>query len=1207
MPATAASLSQSESPENPPNLRRPLVGWICAVGLVVLFAVSMMLVPPVTNAAKALPTPEWALFFGRFHPIAVHLPVGVLIMAAFMEALVMLRFPLGQAVKGSVGFVMGFGAFGAIVAVVFGILLSREGGYKGGMFAAHQTLGIATVVGSLLALIFKQISEDSGGRIRFVYRGLLFLTLGIMSVGAHFGGNMVHGSDYLLEYAPKDVRNTVRTVEAKVVDLFAPAAVHDEVSSVNADNAAPEPAPVGVPAPAMVPETNGSEVGSTPASPTPAPAPAPAVATADAAGSPTFYAAVVAPLMEAKCNTCHNADKSKGDLRLDNHEAMLKGGENGDNVVAGDPEKSLLVARMKLPVDHDDHMPPENKDQPTVEEIELVAIWVKAGASKDLKVADANVPDNLKPALQTLLSKAKGGSGGSMPPVMLTLAEAAAQAPAAGGVDPAVAEAMKKINGSGASLAPVAQNAKELRFTALNVARDYNDANLKELESIGGSLVALDLARTKVTDAGLAILAKMTNLKELHLENTAVTDAAGASLKGLAKLEYLNLYGTKVTDKILVDLEGLKALKSLYLWQTGVTEPAAEAFRAKRPGLLVNIGWSEKDNAKVVAAAPAPAPTPAPAPEKPAAPAPAAASAGKADPNAKIYADIVAPILAAKCNSCHGSEKSKGKLRMHTFADLLKGGGDGATTVIASNAKESLLLVRSKLPLDDDDHMPPSDEPQLTKEEIALLEWWVAEGASETLTLAAAKKTPEIEGFANAYLAAKKPVAAPAPAPVAAKVEPKAPAPAPAPAPTPAPAKPEAAPVAVATAGKALDPNAKIYDELVAPILAAKCNACHGTDKSKGKLKMHTFADLLKGGSDGATTVIAGNTKDSLLLVRAKLPKEDDEHMPPSDEPQLSKEELAFLEWWIAEGASESLTFANAKKTPEIETIAKALYAAAKPAKADGGKKTVEKPKAKPLTDAEKKTVAEVAAKITALNASMMAVSLDSEQLRLGTVNAADKFGDKELALLAPVNQHLIWVDLARTKVTDSGLAMVAGMSNLERLHLENTAITDAGLDHLAKLGKLEYLNLYGTKVTDAGLAKLAGAKSLKKLFVWQTGATREGAKKLEAQIPGLVVNVGLSEAEIAKLIEAAQPPPKPAEAPKPAPAPAKPEEKKPEAKKPETPAAAPAPAKPAEAKPAEVKKPDAAPVPAPAPKPEEKKPDAPPAAPAPAADANKK
>ncbi|MEZ0385477.1 MAG: c-type cytochrome domain-containing protein, partial [Verrucomicrobium sp.] len=482
------------------------------------------------------------------------------------------------------------------------------------------------------------------------------------------------------------------------------------------------------------------------------------------------------------------------------------------------------------------------------------------------------------------------------------------------------------------------------------------------------------------------------------------------------------------------------------------------------------------------------------------------------------------------------------------------------------------------------------------------------EGASDTLTLAQAKKTQEIEGFANAYLLANKksaaPTPAPAPAPAVAKVEPKpAPAPAPAPAPEAKPAPtPAPAPAVAAAGGKALDPNAKLYDELVAPILAAKCNACHGTEKSKGKLKVHTFADLMKGGSDGATTVIAGNTKDSLLLVRAKLPKEDDEHMPPPDEPQLTKEELAFLEWWVEQGASDSLTFANAKKTPEIETITKTLFASLSTSKTSApAKKIEEKPKAKPLTDAEKKAVAEVAVKMTALNASLMAVSLDSEQLRLGTINASDKFGDKELGLLAPVTPHLLWVDLSRTKVTDAGLAMVAGMSNLERLHLENTTITDAGLDHLAKLGKLEYLNLYGTKVTDAGLAKLAGAKSLKKVFVWQTAVTKDGAKKLEAQVPGLVVNVGLSEAEIAKLVEVAQPP-KPVEPPKPAPAPApKPEEKKAEEKKPEA-------KKPEETKPAA---PAAAP--APAPKPEEKKADTPPpAAPAPApaapaADPNKK
>ncbi|MBK8094013.1 MAG: hypothetical protein IPK32_19090 [Verrucomicrobiaceae bacterium] len=176
---------------------------------------------------------------------------------------------------------------------------------------------------------------------------------------------------------------------------------------------------------------------------------------------------------------------------------------------------------------------------------------------------------------------------------------------------------------------------------------------------------------------------------------------------------------------------------------------------------------------------------------------------------------------------------------------------------------------------------------------------------------------------------------------------------------------------------------------------------------------------------------------------------------------------------------------------------------------------------------------------MTALNASLMPLAQDTEQLRLGVINAADKFGDKELALLAPIAQHLAWVDLSRSQITDAAADTLAKMVNLERLHLENTKFSDAGLAKLAALPNLEYLNLYGDKVTDGGIAKLATAKALKKLFLWQTGVTQNGAKALEAKVSGLKANIGLSEAEIAKLTA---PPPAP---PAPPPAPAKADAKK--------------------------------------------------------------
>ncbi len=590
--------------------------------------------------------------------------------------------------------------------------------------------------------------------------------------------------------------------------------------------------------------------------------------------------------------------------------------------------------------------------------------------------------------------------------------------------DKALADTIAKINATGASLAPVAADSKTYRFTALNVARDFTDAGLAALSPVGDKIASLDVARSKVTDAGLKAIGAMKNLTELHLENTAVTDAGLDALKGLANLEYINLYSTKVTDAGAAKLASLTKLKAIYLWQTGVTKNGVAALKKALPAAHINIGWSAEDDAKpsAVAAAPAPA-TPAAKPaEKAAAPAPTAAAPAKA---------AVDPAAAAK---------------------------------------------------------------------------------------------------------------------------------------------------------------AIVFKDVIMPILEAKCTKCHGADKGKGKLRMHTFADLMKGGSDGATTVVVGKPGDSLAVKRIELGKDDDEHMPPSDEPQITKEELALLKWWIQEGASDSATVAAIKKTPEVEGLIGSFVKVGAKTAGDAAK-TTEKPKAKPLTEAEKKAVVAVAAKMQALGASLMPLALDTEQQRLSVINAADKFGDKELAELAPIAAQVVWVDLGRSKITDAGLATLGKFVNLERLHLENTQVTDAGLAKLAGAKSLEYLNLYSTKVTDAGIAKLETNKALKKLFVWQTSVTANGAKALEAKIPGLVVNTGLSEADIAKLTAPPPAPPAPPapakkEAAKPAPAPAaKPATPAPAKKEAAKPAGTPAP-KPAPAPAQKEQAKPAAPVPAPAPKP---------------------
>lgn len=93
-----------------------------------------------------------------------------------------------------------------------------------------------------------------------------------------------------------------------------------------------------------------------------------------------------------------------------------------------------------------------------------------------------------------------------------------------------------------------------------------------------------------------------------------------------------------------------------------------------------------------------------------------------------VYQNAIQPLFQNRCYSCHGSEKQKGKLRLDQEAYILKGGEDGQT-LVKGKADDSELMKRILLPLNDEDHMAPKEKPQLTNNEIALLKWWIDNGA----------------------------------------------------------------------------------------------------------------------------------------------------------------------------------------------------------------------------------------------------------------------------------------------------------------------------------------------------------------------------------------------------------------------------------------------------------------------------------------------
>jgi hypothetical protein len=83
---------------------------------------------------------------------------------------------------------------------------------------------------------------------------------------------------------------------------------------------------------------------------------------------------------------------------------VMKGGETEGNVVPGKPDTSLLIARIKLPEDDDEHMPPEGKPQISPEELALLSWWIEQGASNTTTVKEAQLPPETQSLVQKLLA-----------------------------------------------------------------------------------------------------------------------------------------------------------------------------------------------------------------------------------------------------------------------------------------------------------------------------------------------------------------------------------------------------------------------------------------------------------------------------------------------------------------------------------------------------------------------------------------------------------------------------------------------------------------------------------------------------------------------------------------------------------------------------------------------------------------------------------
>ena len=103
-----------------------------------------------------------------------------------------------------------------------------------------------------------------------------------------------------------------------------------------------------------------------------------ALATSLAKGK-TDFATDILPLVKERCAACHFGEGGEASLSLVSREAMLRGGKSGPAVVPGDPDASLVIAKIS---GANPAMPPVGRSL-TAAEVETFRQWIADGAHSE--------------------------------------------------------------------------------------------------------------------------------------------------------------------------------------------------------------------------------------------------------------------------------------------------------------------------------------------------------------------------------------------------------------------------------------------------------------------------------------------------------------------------------------------------------------------------------------------------------------------------------------------------------------------------------------------------------------------------------------------------------------------------------------------------------------------------------------------------------
>ncbi len=440
-----------------------------------------------TAAPLAADTTVLWRFLGRLHPMVVHFPLALIIVAAGLESLWFFR--KGRGVSRTAMTCLVIGAAAAVLAAWLGWLNAGHeprGQSVALTLALHRWIGIAAAGVACLALSFTLPARFHQRWAVHGYRWSLLIAAGLVSIGGFFGGELAHGRGYL-------------------------------VAVFRAPTGDPRPLP-------------------------------PLEAGDDAAGvAPIDFASQIRPIFAEHCSACHVPDRRRGDLVLIPISAAFARAPTEWVIQPGHPERSPMLTRVRLPADDPDRMPRDGDPLSDVQ-IALLARWIAQGATfgdappersrqavapparPAIDAATLQARDDAMAAIRDRGGNAVGLSeGGLEVSVNFRVAE-----PTITDTDLALLRGLEPcltrldLSRTAVTDAGVQQLLSFGRLARVRLDHTaITDAGVEVLSTLD-ALIWLNLVGTAVTDACVDAIARMAGLEQVYLGQTGVT-ATGAS------------------------------------------------------------------------------------------------------------------------------------------------------------------------------------------------------------------------------------------------------------------------------------------------------------------------------------------------------------------------------------------------------------------------------------------------------------------------------------------------------------------------------------------------------------------------------------------------------------------------------------------------------------------------------------------------------